>query len=354
MNGSGSRIARYKYSINKFIQTKSSLTTMSLYNKPSLDIIYKEFDHLVAICLISVMNHKWKKSKLKFHGYYIACGIDIAIALAKMTDRYYVYQDKIPHCKMVNFVAEMVSVMYQSLSCNVDSLKLNIPLKETLRINQYCINYLSKQISNLTVINDHVGTTRIKKTDFDGYKFKNETDRKKYRGLKHISDEELMKHAKLKYGTACKITLIFSWLFGLGDEKSVPELEELGEEMGLMFKIAYDFDNVTEDLQLCKDHTYNFVINKGIKESFELFMQSKASFIEGMLKFSIWGPTIKEILDIIEAKIDDGINSASIDEKYVYSEFSDTSSTTSIIAKNKIISKSLKISKQLDKKTKKN
>ena len=325
-NGSGSRIARYKYSIDKFIRTKSTLMNISEENKPTLDIIYKEFDHLIAICLISIMNKKLKKSKLKFHGYYMACGIDIALSLARMTDRYYAYETKIPSKKMLNFMSELVSVMYHSLSRNVDSLKLNIELKETLRINQYCINYMSSNITKLTRIEENTNKDRIKKTDFNGYKFETKEDKKKYKSLRFVPDKELLDHADLKYGTVCKMTLIFSWLFGLGDEKSVGELESLGKEMGLIFKIAYDFDNVTQDLKQCKDHTYNIVINKGIKEAFEIFMQSKAKFIEGLLKFDIWGPTIKEILDIIEAKIDTGINSATIDEKYVYSEFSDTSS----------------------------
>jgi geranylgeranyl pyrophosphate synthase len=127
-----------------------------------------------------------------------------------------------------------------------------------------------------------------------------------------------------KYGSVCKMSLIFVWMLGLGDEKELPELEMMGKHMGIIFKIAYDFANIENDLEHCTDYTYNIVINRGIKESVEIFFDSKARFVEGILKLDIWSTTLKEILDLIEKNIDDALEKTNIDEKYNFSEFSST------------------------------
>ena len=319
-----SRISRYQVSVDRFIQTKSALISISGHNRPHLDFMYNEFDHLIAICLVSILNNRCKKAKLKFHGYYIASGIDIALAVAKITDNYEYYKKKIGILEVSNYLPELVSIMYQSLSGNIDSLKLNASIEDTMRISQYCINYMSSKIGGLTVVRNCSQNERISKTDFDDYKFSKESHRHKYKHFKKISDADLMKIIDDKYGAVCKMSLIFGWMLGLGDEKNIPELEAMGTHMGIIFKIAYDFANIENDLEYCSDYTYNIVINKGIKECVEMFLGSKACLIEGIFKLDIWSTTLKEILGMIEKNIDDALERTNIDEKYIFSEFSST------------------------------
>lgn len=324
INNIMSRISRYQFSIDRFIQTKSSLISISEHNKPHLDFMYDKFDHLIAICLVSILNNKCKKAKLKFHGYYIASGIDIALAIAKVTDNYEYYKSKIGILGISNYLPELVSIMYQSLSGNIDSLKLNATIEDTMRISQYCINYMSDKIGGLTVVNNYSQNERIQKTDFADYKFSKDSHRTKYKHFKKIPDNSLMKMIDDKYGSVCKMSLIFGWMLGLGDEKELPELEVMGKHMGIIFKIAYDFENIDNDLEYCNEYTYNIVINKGIKECVEIFCESKAILVEGIFKLNIWSTTLKEILDLIEKNIDDALDKTNIDEKYVFSEFSAT------------------------------
>ena len=329
-----SRISRYQYSIDKFIQTKSSLISISKHNKPHLDFMYNDFDHLIAICLLSILNNKCKKAKLKFHGYYIASGIDIGLAIAQITDKSDFYRKKLGDRELANFLPELVSIMYQSLSGNIDSLKLNVSVDETLRINQYCINYMSQKMGQLTMTENYECSERINKTDFIDYKFKNPMHKCKYKQYKCVKDEYLFNHVDNKYGTVCKMALIFGWLFGLGEEKAISDLENMGKHMGIIFKIAYDFSNIDNDLEHCKDYTHNIVINKGIKQSVEMFMDSKAILVEGILKLGIWSTTIKEILDLIEQNLDSGLECADIDEKFEFSEFSEFSQVDKLSDKN--------------------
>lgn len=330
-----SRISRYQDSIDKFIQTKSSLLTISEHNRPHLDLMYGDFDHLIAICLITILNTKRKKAKLKFHGYYIASGIDVALAMAMLTDKTDFFKEEMGESGMAQFIPELVAIMYQCLSGNIDSLKLNVSAEETLRINQYCINYMSNKMGDLTFIKDYSTKERIKKSDFVDYKFSKPEHRTKYKKFRRVSDEDLFSMIDKKYGAVCKMSLIFGWLLGLGEEKEIKELENMGKHMGIIFKIGYDFASIEQDLETCKGYTYNVVINKGIKESVDIFLDSKAELIKGILKLGIWKPTIKEILDLVEQNIDDALDNTDIDEKFEFSEFSSTEAFTDTSHKSK-------------------
>jgi len=316
-----SRISRYQESIDKFIKTKSSLKTVSSHNKESIDVLVTEFDHLVAIILISILNNRCRKSKLKFHGYYIASGIDIGLSISKIIDRYNYYKSKFNSNKINNFIPELVSLMYQSLSGNIDSLRLNVNVETTLKINQYCINYLSTKIGKLTSIENISSKNRIKKTDFYDYNFKSNKYREKYTNLKKIDNDKLFEYIEDKFGSICKISLIFGWLLGIGDESEIPILEKMGTNLGIMIKIGYDFENIDKDLEYCSTYTHNILINLGIKECFEIFMDNKAEFVEGILKLKLWSTTIKEILDLIEKKLNPVLNNSNFDEKFEYSDF---------------------------------
>jgi hypothetical protein len=307
--------------------------------------MYNGFDHLIAICLVSILNNKCKKAKLKFHGYYIASGIDIALAIAKITDNYEYYKKKIGILEVSNYLPELVSIMYQSLSGNIDSLKLNATIEDTMRISQYCINYMSGKIGGLTVVNNLAQKERISKTDFADYKFSKPSHKDKYKHFKKILDKDLMKMIDDKYGAVCKMSLIFGWMLGLGDEKNIPDLEIMGTHMGIIFKIAYDFANIDNDLEHCNEYTYNIVINRGIKECAEIFFESKACLIEGIFKLDIWSTTLKEILGMIEKNIDDALEKTNIDEKYIFSEFSSTDTLSGKINKNNKKGKIVKIIK---------
>ena len=319
-----SRIFRYQESINKFYKTKSSLNLISDHNKIYLDEMSDDFDHLVSIFLVSILNNRCKKSKLKFHGYYIACGIDIAIYIAKITDKKYLFENVHGKNVIYNFLPELVSIMYQSLSGNIESLKLNIDLNETLKINKQCMLLLSKKLSDITNLfnNIKIHDQQIKKTDFINYNFKNEDLKKKYKKFKYIDKEELNNFVKKKYGSACQLSLIFGWLLGLGDEQKIKNLEDIGNDLGFIFKISFDFENIENDLINNDEYTLNLIINNGIKETIEQFIMCKSRFIEGLLSLDIWSTTIKEILDLIEKNIDNYLNETDIDEIYSFSDFS--------------------------------
>ena len=319
-----SRIYRYKCSIDKFILCKSPLISISDHNKKCLDSTYKLLDHLIAIFLVTTFHGKTESKNRKFHGYFMACGVDIAMIIVNITDRYYCYKDIIGYEKWANFVPELVAKMYNCLSQNIDSLKLSLPKEEVIRINQQCTDYLSKGIANLTKIPKYTSNKLICKTDFNEYRFKNQADKKKYRKLKYMRDDVLYSHIDTKYGFASKMALLFGWLFGMGDLDKISDIEELGRHMGIVFKVAYDFENIEQDLHHCGDYTFNMVINKGIKESYSIYETHKQILIEGILKLKLWSNTIKEILDLIECKVDKGLKCASIDENCEYSDFTES------------------------------
>ena len=63
-------------------------------------------------------------------------------------------------------------------------------------------------------------------------------------------------------------------------------------------------------------------MNNGIQESFVLFMDLKTEFLEALFKHNLYTHTIKEVLDLLEDKIETILKKSNIDMKSTYSTLS--------------------------------
>ena len=82
--------------------------------------------------------------------------------------------------------------------------------------------------------------------------------------------------------------------------------------------IFEDFTNIDNDLEYAKNHTKNTIINNGFQNSFEIFIENKQKVIEGCIKQGIYTNTVKEIIDLMENKLDTVIDKSSPDLKSHY------------------------------------
>ena len=85
------------------------------------------------------------------------------------------YKDILGTDNLIGLLPELVSIMYQSLAGNIDSLKLNINVEETLKINQY-----KAQEELLVVTKDKVSTAEkilTTRAEYDNFLKKNHKDR---------------------------------------------------------------------------------------------------------------------------------------------------------------------------------
>ena len=147
---------------------------------------------------------------------------------------------------------------------------------------------------------------------------------KKISNMNKYDDKDLNIYIKNKYGNIGKLVIILSWIMGGGviDKKNINILENIGEKFGLIYKICIDFENTINDIKKSESITDNIIINIGVQNSFELFMELKSSFYEDSLKLGIYTHTMKEVIDELEIKMDRCIENCKVDMKSTYSSFS--------------------------------
>ena len=136
--------------------------------------------------------------------------------------------------------------------------------------------------------------------------------------IKQANRDHLMNYITKKFGSVCQVSVISGWIISCCDDKEITNLEKLGISLGVLLKLSYDFTNLEEDLLMADDKTNNFVINYGIQESFELFIDNKSKFIEGCIILDIYTNTVKEIVDLVETNVDKFVDDTIPDLKSQY------------------------------------
>lgn len=319
-----SRISRYQDNIDSFLKRKSCITKMNNSNYNIVTNILDQCDHLSSLLLLTVLNSQCKKKHLKLvHGYFMACGIDIMMLLNRINDNRAQYEENHGKDKMINLKMELLQMITMCLTRNIDTVQSNMDKQTTLKISQACHNYLSGKIYDICKYDSFVADKKMKKFDVMNYNFDNKSSiMTKLGKMYRIDKDTLVTYVESHYGNACKSAAVLGWLLGDGDEKSISTLEDIGSQFGMILKIQYDFVNLENDIKLCNKTTTNLLVNMGVQECHAMFMESKIKFIEGCMKLNIYTNTAKEMIDLIESKIDACLEKSTLDMKSIYSSFS--------------------------------
>jgi hypothetical protein len=287
-----SRIERYQDGINNFIMNKTPIDE-SIKNK----II--STDHLLGIIMASIINLNTKKTNYKVHGYYSAAAIDLLL-----------YNIKENNLLLLNNI-------YSLFHTNFDIIKFPTCNDVSVKILKFGLTYLSSQLNIIFNTKIYEEQKRSQKSDL-----LNLLNKVKLKDINIIKKEDFTSFLNDKYGTIGELVFILGWIIGGGEIKAdfMKELQSMGNKLGLIYKIAIDFENVENDIN--KNYIYNSVLNNGIQDSFTLFMDLKIEFLEALFKYNLYTHTIKEVLDLLENKIDLILKKSNIDMKSTYSTFS--------------------------------
>lgn len=316
-----SRISRYQESITKFFKTKSCIKDLTVDNKQIIEKIYADLFNITSIILLTTLNSQSKKYNIKFHGYYVASGIDILWLIINIKDIKEYFIAKFNIKSIENLCLDLLFTVTNSLTCNIDSYS-NIEPTQVLQIYKSSLNYIDKNLYSCVKENYFENFLKPKKTEIISYKFSCPNTIDKYKTLSILPEKDIENYIEEKYGSLCKITLVTGWMMGLGNEKSICILEEAGISFGYLLKIAIDFKNLERDILNSSKFSKNIVVNLGIKKSFDKFMKHKIIFIEKCLILCIYTTTIKEIIDIIEKDIDVSLERSEITLRDDFSECS--------------------------------
>ena len=312
-----SRIERYQESIEKFINKNITNTELK-------EMILKR-DHLLGIILASILNNNTKKSNFKVHGYYMS----IAIDLFYIINEYQSYTEYYKNKKINSLIITCINTVYHLLQLNIESLKIPAKQEHTYhKIITFVFSYINSKINNITQQYEFTKLNKTTKTDILNLTIlmndeKNEL-RNKLKTLQQVDRQEFEEYMNKVYGNIGMLVVITGWSLGGGDLKAelMKELQMIGEMIGILYKICIDFDNIKEDIIKSSKYSYNFIINYGVQEGFVYFMETKTNILEACLKYNLYSHTVKEVIDLLETKIDAALKDSSIDMKSTYSSYS--------------------------------
>lgn len=314
------RFALYQNSIKKFISNQSVIANYQF--KEQLVKIMENSEFILPITLLTIMNGQQKKNKIKLvHGYEMATGIELLIILTNLLK----LKKKIIIPKKLNISdtvidslhTSLVSLLNLSFSNNIAAITPHHEPNDIIKIftigTEQINEKTNKIVSAIMTLEFPDNIKTITKTDLKSFHFKNTSVTEQLQKIKILPREFILKYTIETYGNICKLALFLGWIFGGSAHDMINNLDRLGYHLGLLLKIAYDFENIDNDIELCLQNrpSLNYVINVGLQESFELFDESKKKFNEGLLTLEITSPTIKEFVDILEKKVNNAIEHSS-------------------------------------------
>lgn len=326
------RISRYQEGILKFLKTKSFINDTSETTKNILYDLIELSDHIPAILCLTILNNQCKKYDLKFHGYYLASGIDALMLMAKVCSSREYFDNKYGQVSIDNMIMEVISCFYKCITQNIDTLRMSKNGNVNNRITQLCIEYSTKMIPMITQKNTYDSNEKMRKTDLLCMNLDNKTYIQ-YKKKNRLEKDMLIEDTKRRYGTVCKLAMSLGWILGLGndddlnsikvmsEEKTINKLEALAEYMGTFLKLHDDFKYLKRDIQLGR-YSLNYVINYGIKEAYTELTEAKANIIEGSMTLDIETKTSKEIIDMVAKNIEEIVKDVSVDMETQYDDVS--------------------------------
>ena len=315
-----SRIQKYRESLYRFIKDKSCLMKnddQTELNNCIYDKI-KESDLIYSILLLTVMNNQNKKNNITMQGYYVASCIEFLNVFVKLIeDKETVSKFNIPIFNVLIMNAN------KSLQQNIETIKnckwANPQNLVNIIIN--CLNIYNNSLFELNTFNEFKFVITNKNCDTDIIKWYLKTDNQlieKFKTFKQVEKESLATYIEKKYNIISELSIIIGWIMGGGDAKTIKRLKKVSTYFSMMYKIAKDFENLTQDIKNNTDYTPNFVLNYGLQNAYESFVENKQNFIEGLMVEDIYTNTIKEVIDDIEANVDVIIDQTSPDLKSSY------------------------------------
>ena len=322
-----SRIQKYKESLHKFIKDKSCLMEDADENQQLNNFIYnkiKENDMIFSILLLTVMNNQNKKNHISMQGYYIASSIEFLNIMLLLIENKSNIISELGNDNYIKMYNSLFINANKSLQQNIESIK-NAYQNQPQNLVNIIINSLSTfNLTHKTInqFNDFkfVLTNKGCNANIISWYLKSDDELiNKFKTFKQITKESLQEYIEKKYISLCELAIILGWIIGSGDIKEINKIKKSAKYFAIMYKISKDFENLTHDIKNSDKHTSNYVLNFGLQDGYEAFLNNKEKFIEESMIEDVYTNTIKEIVDTIEANVDMIIDQTSPDLKSSYS-----------------------------------
>jgi len=319
-----SRISRYQGSVKRFINERSCL--IDIKGSDIEDIIKNDLldeNYILPILMLTIMNAQNKKNHNSFQGYYAASSVEFLRIFFELNIKRKLYIEKYGLDKYFRLVNLMLLWSMKSWNQNIEAIKRHLSENKMNKLYSQYINLLNDKVGINGILSDCLVESNNKiKSDLHRCYFnhKDKQLKDKFLNTQQIKTTVMDTILENKMGSLCELIVSVGWFLGCGEDSKYNRLLKAGKNFGIMYQISNDFDKIDQDLEGCVDKvTLNYVINCGIQDSYEKFMTSKQVFIEEALNLDIFSNTVKEMVDIIEEKINNVIDNTSPDIKSTYS-----------------------------------
>jgi len=286
-------------------------------NQTIYDMI-KSNDLIFSILLLTILNNQNKKSHICMQGYYFATSIQFLTVYVDLINL------KEKPADYAILLTKLLTLTSKSIEQNMESIKSIYKADDyaTIMLSVISVyNNILMNINNLHNFNFVVDAICCNSDISKWYLNHDAGLNDKYLKYKKIKLESMNLFIDLKYRTVCELSMVIGWIVGCGSMKEINKIKMAARSFGIMYKIAKDFENLDSDLKnnQAGAHVNNYVLNYGLQDSYEMFLDNKQIFIEKMMLLEIYTNTIKEIIDLIEENVDVIIDQTSPDLKSNYS-----------------------------------
>ena len=299
--------------------------TCNMCNRDTNSYIYsliQSNDSIYSTLFLTIMNNQNKKNHISLQGYYLAVTIELFDVLINIIENKNTVQKMFGTNKYIKICNNLFIYAEKALQQNIQSVK-NVYLPNNLaNIMFNSIMLMTDTFKNIMELPDHIIDVTNKNCNLniiDWYLKNNETLTKKFKSLNQVTKESLNIYINKKYFYMSELTIALGWMFGNGSIESVSNFKKTAKYFGIMYSISKDFGKLEKDVENSVIHSSNYVLNFGLQEGYEEFINNKQSFIADMLQEDIYTITIKEIVEKIELDIDTIIDLTSPDLKSNYS-----------------------------------
>lgn len=328
-----SRLFRYVESLQKFIKDRSCLLDKDLLPSDEVKTLIhsriKKSNLILSILMLTVMNSQNKKNGVTLQGYYAAVTVQFLHTMTNLLDENADTND-VNTNQAINY---LMMCSYRSLCQNLETVKNSLEANDTTRIfldtmkvYHDTVNY-NKLLSNHTfqlTDNSDNGDKESKTAYQQVYKWYIKDDNslnEKFKKIKQITKQSYAEYLDKRIGALCEIALCTGWLVGSGNPKKLKKLRKTAKHFANFYQVAHDFLNIERDIRNNKDGiSTNYILNYGLQQGYDFFMENKKRFIEDAMTFEIYTSTVKEMINSIEAKVDGVIDETSPDLKSNFSK----------------------------------
>lgn len=318
------RLLKYKESIIRFIDDRACLDNIDENIKHIVMDYISKSDFILPILFLTITNNHNKKNHVIIQGYYQAISIELIyilhLIIEDKTNIVEIY-DLSTYYQLISYLTISSNKLLWSGLLNIRNTSNNLyfsALHNSISAYNQCVSYDNLLSNSNLKVSDEVWQNDLEKWYIKDAELELLEEFKKF---KQVTKGSYLKYISLKIGSIVNMVIHFGYTFGGShvNHKANEKIKKISKLFTNLFVLSYDFDYIDKDMLDKNTVSTNYIINYGLQDAYELYMESKSKLIEELLLLNMYTITLEEIIEFIDYKIDSVISRTSPDLKSNYS-----------------------------------